>query len=142
MRLLASATLRPITYLRSAAGDIQPPSRLPLLPCPAAMPSATGLRGIYNTAHYSRRLAIFDRLIPSLYQESNARHHPRPYSTFMRGTLMGRRVHAVVRLRLYTNWPLAFLPWVLDILSNLVFASRNHFLQGAILQQVAHEAKD
>src|SRR5215213_1928282 len=27
----------------------------------------------------------------------NARHHPRPYSTYMRGMLMGRRVHAVVR---------------------------------------------
>ena len=27
----------------------------------------------------------------------NARHHPRPNSTIMRGTLMERRVHAVVR---------------------------------------------
>ena len=29
---------------------------------------------------------------------SNARHHPRSYTKCMRGTLMGRRVHAVVRL--------------------------------------------
>src|SRR2546423_15428601 len=27
----------------------------------------------------------------------NAWHHPRPQTRFMRGTLMGRRVHAVVR---------------------------------------------
>jgi len=26
----------------------------------------------------------------------NARHHPRPYSTIMKGSVMGRRVHAVV----------------------------------------------
>jgi hypothetical protein len=28
---------------------------------------------------------------------SNARHHPRPHSMCMRGSVMGRRVHAVVR---------------------------------------------
>jgi len=32
-------------------------------------------------------------------QQSNARHHPRPHSTIMRGSVAGRRVHAVVRLR-------------------------------------------
>jgi hypothetical protein len=33
----------------------------------------------------------------SKIEESNARHHPHPQSTIMRSTLMGRRVHAVVR---------------------------------------------
>ena len=32
-------------------------------------------------------------------QPANARHHPRPCTTCMRGSVMGRRVHAVVRLR-------------------------------------------
>ena len=31
---------------------------------------------------------------------ANARHHPRPNSTNMRNSVEGRRVHAVVRLRL------------------------------------------
>jgi hypothetical protein len=32
-------------------------------------------------------------------ERPNARHHPRPNSTYMRGNVMGRRVHAVVMLR-------------------------------------------
>ena len=38
-------------------------------------------------------------LTPFSQSGSNAMHHPRPYSTYMRGTLQGRRVHAVVRWR-------------------------------------------
>ena len=34
------------------------------------------------------------------FRKSNARHHPRPHVTNMKGTLPGRRVHAVVRRRL------------------------------------------
>src|SRR2546422_2296342 len=30
-------------------------------------------------------------------QVPNARHHPRPHSTIMKGSVEGRRVHAVVR---------------------------------------------
>ncbi len=33
------------------------------------------------------------------HKPPNARHHPRPRATYMRGALKGRRVHAVVRLR-------------------------------------------
>ena len=33
----------------------------------------------------------------------NARHHPRLYSSFMRGSVAGRRVHAVVRQRYATE---------------------------------------
>jgi hypothetical protein len=29
-------------------------------------------------------------------KQHNARHHPRPSATYMRGSVMGRRVHAVV----------------------------------------------
>src|ERR687883_383013 len=36
--------------------------------------------------------------LPSFIRSvSNARHHPRPRSTCMRGSVMGRRVHDVVR---------------------------------------------
>jgi len=42
----------------------------------------------------ARALSISSDLISQ--QQSNARHHPRPYSTCMTGTVMGRRVHAVV----------------------------------------------
>jgi hypothetical protein len=35
----------------------------------------------------------------NIERSHNAQHHPRPYITIMRGTLMGRRVHAVVRFR-------------------------------------------
>ena len=41
---------------------------------------------------------IFTHIAPD-FEAPNARHHPRPCSRFMRGTLMGRRVHAVVRPR-------------------------------------------
>jgi len=55
-------------------------------------------------------IAMLDRPLPRhgaraaasgsrLQAVSNARHHPRPYSTFMRGFVVGRRVHAVVRFR-------------------------------------------
>ena len=58
--------------------------------------------GSYYAAllHNSRLLIYFyvDLSAPSMM--SNARHHPRPYTTCMRSTLQGRRVHAVVMLRL------------------------------------------
>jgi hypothetical protein len=34
----------------------------------------------------------------------NARHHPRPHATLMKGKLRGRRVHAVVRCRRRGNY--------------------------------------
>ena len=34
-----------------------------------------------------------------IQQESNAWHHPRPDTMYMRGTLKGRRVHAVIGVR-------------------------------------------
>jgi hypothetical protein len=37
--------------------------------------------------------------MPLLFERPNARHHPRPRATYMRDFVMGRRVHAVVRLR-------------------------------------------
>jgi hypothetical protein len=91
---------RPTTYARCAAGDIQPPSRFPPLSCHDATPYATDLRRLNHTLCSSLRHDIIINVIPFLNQESNARHHPRPYSRLMRGALMGRRVHAVVMLRL------------------------------------------
>ena len=41
--------------------------------------------------------------LPHRSKRPNARHHPRPRSTCMRGSVMGRRVHAVVRRRALSN---------------------------------------
>ncbi len=99
MPLLDYAAFRPITSVRSAADDIQPPLRLPAQPCSDATPSATGLfRGIH-TPHHAGRLDINNATIPLLNQESKAANHPRPHATHMRGSLHGRRVHWLVRAR-------------------------------------------
>jgi hypothetical protein len=50
------------------------------------------------------RMGLGSQTFASLFRHEppNARHHPRPHSMYMRGFVKGRRVHAVVRLRLAT----------------------------------------
>ena len=64
-----------------------------------AVPSRVGCIGLLDRPLVAARAPADSFLLASCRNNqavSNARHHPRPHSTYMRGTLMGRRVHAVV----------------------------------------------
>jgi hypothetical protein len=58
------------------------------------------LNNIATTNRYLKDILLSIIIVPTLSRKvPNARHHPRPNATYMRGTVMGRRVQAVVGRR-------------------------------------------